>query len=91
MSRDSSYHARKRMRERFGVDLSQELTEALISRINSRSLLVESENKEDNTTVYKTTIGGQVCRVVYSHRTRKIVTIMKSRHFGYPRKSDESE
>jgi len=74
----ASYHAKNRAAQRFGIKLTQSQIDEILGKIKRHELLVESENKEENSTIYKTVILGKVFRIVYSHRSRQIITVMKS-------------
>ena len=74
----ASYHAKKRAIQRLGIKLTQSQIDEILGKIKRHELLVESENKEENSTIYKTVLKGKVFRIVYSHRSRQIITVMKS-------------
>lgn len=66
------------MQERLGIELTPELEADILERIQSNQAIVERQGPGENVTTYRMTLGAQVARVVFSHRSRKILTVMQS-------------
>ena len=75
--RDSaSYHAKKRLVERFGINMTAEIEADLLNRIRSHKPKPIWQIKSQNRTVYRMLVKNRLVDVVYDWRGGVIVTCL---------------
>lgn len=74
-AKNQMQHAKRRFRQRLGIELTPALNKALLAQIQDGvAELVEHQSRR--VSVFKTTIEGQQVRLVYDKNTKVIVTLL---------------